>query len=806
MGVTRGGREDEQSNSRSDLSGTARDVIQARSVSGGVHFHGDAPRATLTPRQLPRDVRGFVNRLSDIDRLDALLMSDDDESEEASVCVIAGTAGVGKTSLAIHWAHKHSTRFPDGQLYVNLRGYDTGEPVTADQALERFLIALGINPSAVPTDIEARSALYRSLLADKQVLLVLDNAATVGQLRPLLPGVYGCLTLVTSRSRLSGLVARDGAARVTLDVFPEPDAVRLLQLTTAGYRGDDRAEDLGELAMLCARLPLALRIAAERAAARPRMPLTELIQDLRDESSLWEALSSDDQEEADTVRTVFAWSYRALSPAVARMFRLLGLHPGAEFSTSAAAALAGVSRTEARRLLDVLVGAHLVEQTAHERHQFHDLLRAFAVDQVLQEEPQQDRDAAVRRVCDWYLRSMNAAARLHDDFYADDWGVPMPQADQKDVPEFATLDQAMAWFSLETDNLVTVCSAAAAARLDEIAWKLPAILRTPFVDRHPAEAWLPLGRSALMASRRSGDKLGEAITLNGLGVAHRLAQQLTAAADSHRAALEAAREAGDLRQQVAALVLLGHVQRRSRRLDEAHRLYERGLTIAREQGLTYWTPWATIGIAEALLDSGRLDAAQERIDELIQDLSEGSNPGLRAEGLWILAWIQRESGEVDLAREHIQSALDIAHEIDNSLYEGEFELEFGKVLLAAGQPHEALSAIQHAASIQRRMGDPGREADALDAAGLAYQELQRYAEAVDFHKRAVTLKREQGDRWQLAVVLTHLAAALSTLGEDGQPATLYSEALDLIADYSDLRVSKLRDRINSALADLEEHT
>jgi tetratricopeptide (TPR) repeat protein len=806
IGVGRGEGEQGQDRAGSwaDLSGTARDVIQARNVSGGVHFHGSSSERAPVPRQLPGDVRGFVNRLADINRLDSLLVSADGDSLVASVCVIAGTAGVGKTSLAVHWAHTLRHRFPDGQLYINLRGYDTGAPVTASQALERFLSALGVAPNAVPTDLEARSDLYRSLLAERRILVVLDNAAMVGQLRPLLPGVDGCLTLVTSRSRLSGLVARDGAVRVTLDVFPEPESVQLLQLATAGYRVGDENEDFAELARLCARLPLALRIAAERAAARPRMPLTELIQDLRDESSVWDALSSDDQEEADAVRTVFAWSFRALSPEVARMFRLLGLHPGPDFSTLAAAALAGVSRAEARRLLDVLVGAHLVEQTAHERHQLHDLLRAYAVDQVTREETVQEREAAIGRVCDWYLRSMHAAAALHDDFYADDWGVPMPADDYAGLPNFGSLEQAMSWFSAETDNLVTASTTAAAAGLDHIAWKLPAMLRTPYVDRHPAEAWLPLGRMALESSRRSRDKVGQAITLNGLGIAHRLAEQLQQAAESHRAALDAARDAGDLRQEVAALVLLGHVLRQGRRLDEAHQLYERGLAIAREQNLVFWIPWATIGIAEALVDSGSLERAQEHINELIGGLSADSNPGLRAEGLWILASIERESGDIDHACDHIQTALDIAHEINNALYEGEFELEFGRVLLAAGRSDEALSAIQHAASIQRRMGDVSREADALDAAGEVYRALERYDEAVDFHRRAAALKRVQDDRWHLALILVNLATALDGLAAIDEAGQHYREALGLIADYGDSRARALRDRALSALEARDE--
>ncbi|MGO4421959.1 NB-ARC domain-containing protein, partial [Streptomyces sp. MCAF7] len=379
-----------------------------------MHFHStratDDPGPRVVPRQLPGDVRGFVNRTEELHRLDAILAGGErDSSAVVAICVIAGTAGVGKTSLALRWAHQVKTAFPDGQLYVNLRGYDPGEPVTAREALHRFLTGLGVQPGAVPTDTEAAAALFRSLLADRRMLIVLDNAATVTQVRPLLPGHAGSLVIVTSRSRLSGLAVRDGAHRITLGTLPEPEAVSLLRAVTSGYRPEDDAEKLSELARLCARLPLALRIAAERAASHPHMRLDELIADLRDESALWAALSTGDEQDADAVRSVFAWSYRALPPDAARLFRLLGLHPGPAFGLGAVSALAGVSVRQARQLLDVLVGAHLLEQTAPDRFEFHDLLRAYATEQSRLDETADSRAGALRRVLDWYLHTADAA-------------------------------------------------------------------------------------------------------------------------------------------------------------------------------------------------------------------------------------------------------------------------------------------------------------------------------------------------------------------------------------------------------------
>ncbi len=344
-----------QSN-RAEVSGPA-DLVQARDVFGGVHFHNGEDQAVAPPRQLPGDVRGFVNRSAELTALDRLLV-EDTGPVGVTLSVIAGTAGVGKTALALRWAHRVRHRFPDGQLHVNLRGYDPGEPARPEQVLERFLRALGVPPAAIPADLDDRAALYRSRLADRRILVVLDNAASVGQVRPLLPGSDSCLVIVTSRSRLSGLVTRDGGRRLTVRMLTEDDAITLLRELTREFRAGDDPEHLAELARLCARLPLALRIAAERAASRPYMPLDELIRDLRDESALWTALTAEENEEADAVRAVFAWSYRALDPAAARMFRLLGLHPGSEFSLPAAAALAGEPANQVRQRIDALVGAH----------------------------------------------------------------------------------------------------------------------------------------------------------------------------------------------------------------------------------------------------------------------------------------------------------------------------------------------------------------------------------------------------------------------------------------------------------------
>ncbi|MGW3065804.1 NB-ARC domain-containing protein, partial [Streptomyces sp. NPDC001130] len=347
----------------SSLSGTARDVVQARDVQGGIHFHAPATdRVQLpVPYQLPLAGQGFVNRRAEREALDRLL---DEGVACAQVLLVTGTAGVGKTSLVLHWSHAVRDRFPDGQLYADLHGYDPHAPVRYERVLESFLRVLGAPADAVHADGEHMAAAFRSWLAGRRLLIVLDNAASASQVRPLLPATPGCLVIVTSRHRLPGLTIREGARRLTLDVLDQDGSVALLRHVTQGYRDGDDPAHVAELASLCARLPLALRIAAERAAGRPLMHLADLIGELRDESGRWEVLSADGDEESEAVRPVFTWSYRALPSDAARLFRLLGLHPGPDFSDTAAAALAGVDVRTARRLLDVAAAAHMVDQTA----------------------------------------------------------------------------------------------------------------------------------------------------------------------------------------------------------------------------------------------------------------------------------------------------------------------------------------------------------------------------------------------------------------------------------------------------------
>ncbi|WP_243788575.1 tetratricopeptide repeat protein [Saccharopolyspora gloriosae] len=771
--------------SRNELSGSANEVIQAGRVSGGIHFHGTQRTDDGLPRQLPADVPGFVNRHGELEQLDLLLP--DDGGGAMAPCVVVGTAGVGKTSLAVHWAHRMASRFPDGQLYVNLHGYDPGPLVTPDQALDRFLRALGVPGDQISADLESRAALYRSQLAGRRMLIVLDNAATVGQVRPLLPGSGDCLTLITSRSRLSGLVARDGARRVTLGVLPEEESVRLLRSLSDGHRGPDDGTDLDELARLCARLPLALRIAAERAISRPSVPLGDLIEELRDESALWDALTAGDDDDSDAVRSVFAWSYRALSKDASRLFRLLGLHPGRDFGSAAAAALADLPVSRVRRLLDDLVGAHLLEQHRPDRYEFHDLLRAYATDQARTEESADTVRAALERAVRWYAGCADQAVRV----LAPAHRRPPIEAS---TPAFTTPEEAAQWYERERTNLVAATRAAEEANLHELAWLLPALLRGIYAGRNQFDDWFATSTIGLGTARASGDRHAEADMLESLGKAHTQSSRRAEGIRFQTAALDIRRELGDRAGELASTNAVGMAHLRGHELDRALIRFEQTHRLAVEVGDEYWIAVSSNNTANVYLGLERFEEAVVLLRDAKERYTRLGVPGGRGDALRGLSHAHRGLGRPESAHGYVEEALAIAHEHENRAWEAYWSLELGRVQVELGQPSEALISFQRAASLQRRLADRSREAEALDATGTAYLALDRADEAAGFHRMAANSFRELDDRRQLAIALDHLTTALDHTG-DAEADECRREAAGLLADFTDPAAERIRTRL-----------
>jgi tetratricopeptide (TPR) repeat protein len=425
------------------------------------------------------------------------------------ISAIGGMAGVGKTALAVHFAQQAAGRFPDGQLFADLRGVGPADdPADPARVIGWFLASLGVPATQVPADSQAQAALLRSVLADKRMLIVLDNARDAGQVRPLLPGSPGCLVLVTSRARLTGLAAADGATVIDLDVLDAHEALELLarRLDRGRLAAEPAAAD--ELARLCGRLPLALAITAARAAARPAFSLAALAAELRDEADRLDALETG--ETTSSIRQVFSWSYRQLSDQTARMFRLLGVHPGPDISAGAAASLAGVSPAAARHALAELTGAHLLAEPSPGRYALHDLLRAYAAELAATTDPEPDRHAALGRALDHYLHTAHAAALLLS---------PLRPPIALD-PVLASVtrerldghDSAMAWFEAEDQVLTAAIARAAGNGFDAYVWRLVWTM-ADYYDWHGRwQERAALQQTAVAAATRLGDPGGQAVT------------------------------------------------------------------------------------------------------------------------------------------------------------------------------------------------------------------------------------------------------------------------------------------------------
>ncbi|MFI5066814.1 MAG: BTAD domain-containing putative transcriptional regulator, partial [Streptosporangiales bacterium] len=476
-----------------------------------------AGQPTVVPRHLPAATRHFAGRSGALTALAALADEAAGTAQATVISVIDGTAGIGKTTLALHFAHQVAGQFPDGQLYVNLRGFDpAGPPVTPAEAIRLFLDALAVPAGRVPAGLDAQAGLYRSLLAGKRMLVVLDNARDVDQVRPLLPASPGCLVIVTSRSQLTSLVAAEGAFPLTLDVLADAEAEELLtrHLGPDRVTGDPSAS--AELIQLCARLPLALSIAAARTASQPGLSLAALTAELRDARGRLDAL--DAGHAATNVRAVLSWSYQQLDAATARLFRLLGLHAGPDVSAAAAASMAGLPLDEARRSLSELTRAHLLTEHAPVRFSSHDLLRAYAAELTQSADSEAERRAATGRMLDHYLHTANSAGlQLHPTRRPVTLAPLRPGAAPEHIGD---VGHALAWFEAERRVLMAAAERAAETGFDTPAWQIPWALSRFLDTRGRWHEWALTEQIALAAAERLGDRAAQAGAHQRYGYAH----------------------------------------------------------------------------------------------------------------------------------------------------------------------------------------------------------------------------------------------------------------------------------------------
>jgi DNA-binding SARP family transcriptional activator len=652
---------------------------------------------SAAPRQLPGVAAHFTGREGELADLSRVL---DQAGEQAPgtvvISAIGGMAGVGKTALAVHWAHQVAPRFGDGQLYVNLRGFDpAATPATPEQAIRELLDGLAVPASQIPPGLPAQAGLYRSLLAGRRMLIVLDNARDEQQLRPLLPADPRCLVLITSRRQLAGLAATDGARLLTLDVLSPAEAHQML---TACFGADRAAADsaaVAQIAALCAHLPLALAIAAARAAARPHVPLSAFAAELRDAAGLLDALDTGDP--AASIRAVFSWSTHHLTPAAARMFRLLGLHPGPDITASAAASLAGVPPAAARRDLGELTRAHLVTEHTPGRYDLHDLLRAYAAEQAHATDDERARRAATRRVLDHYLHAAHAADRLLN-----------PARDQITLPactdrvqqeRLADYGQAMAWFRAEHKVLLAVLTLAVDAGCDTHAWQIPWTMVDFCEFSGHWHDWIATQRIAIAAARRLGHRAGEARCCRALGYAYARTGRDHDALDHLRRAFRLFRDVGDP-------------------IGEART----------HQDLSW------------MLDRQGRPALALRHDRIALRLYEqAGHVAGQANALNAIGWLHAILGDYRQAVDHCRQALVLHRELGNRRGEAATLDSLGYAYHHLGQYGESVACYRQSLGLFRELADRSNHAEILTHLGDAYQAAGNPGQARDAWQQALTI-------------------------------------------------------------------
>lgn len=655
------------------------------------------------PEQLPADTHRTAGRQEYLDRLDALLAEYGGTDRTTLIAALDGAAGVGKTTLAVHWAHRVKGEFPAGQLYVNLRGYGIGRPVEPETALELMLRSLGIEPERIPPGADARSALLRTTLSGRRALVLLDNARDTEQVRPLLPG-SGSVVVVTSRSQLRGLVAVNGAHRLTVEPLADDEAAGLLRHVIGSSRADAEPVAVSELIRLCARLPLAILLAGDRANRQPGTPLADLAEELRTERGRLDGLDLGDDAATD-LRTVFSWSYRALPPAAARAFRLLGIAPGPDIMIRAAAALLGETEPATRQLLDALVNANQLQLKRSGRYELHDLIRTYASELASQTDTEADRRAALVRLLRWYQRSaFEARAQVHPS----EFDTSALDLDRDAVPpRLESGRDALAWYNAEHANFPAAIRLALDLGEYRLCWSLAFAnwialwLRkawTEMIDEHQ------LGREA---ARRDGDQVAEGNMLGGIGAAYRGSGDPGRAVEAQTAALAILRVAGDEANRATALSNLGAANRDLGRYVAALANFDEAYAIDEARGETGNMAISLHQTALTLTAAGRYEEAIVKAEAAIRLFRSTGNP-LHGQGraLQAAAAAHARLGHVDEAIANSREAAKIFAEVGDGWQLSSTLHTLGALLRDNGEPAAARDAWQEAIELLTRLDPP----------------------------------------------------------------------------------------------------
>jgi tetratricopeptide (TPR) repeat protein len=647
------------------------------------------------PRQLPATISCFTGRSIELKRLDALLDDDSASAGAMKIMAVDGMPGIGKTTLAVHWAHQVASRFPDGQLYVNLRGFDPGGlPVSAAQAVRGFLDAFGISAEKIPLTLDAQASLYRSRLASRRVLVLLDNARDAEQVRPLLPGSPGCLVLITSRKQLIGLIA-EGAHPLTLDLPTGAEAHQQFECRLGSDRVAAEPTSAWQIVDLCGRLPLALSIVAARAVTHPHFSLTALTAELRNASECLDAFECGDP--AASVRAVLSWSYKQLDPPAARLFRLLGLHAGPDVSAAAAASLAGLPLDEGRRRLGELTRAHLLAEHVPGRFWCHDLLRAYAAELTQSADAEAERRAATGRMLDHYLHTAHLATlQLRRTCTPLTLAAVRPGAEPERVGDAG---QAVAWFEAERLVLMAATGRALEAGFDTHAWQLVLAL-SDFLDMQGRwHDWAVIERVALAAAQRLGDREAQASVHQGFGYA----------------------------------------SGRIGRYEDAHAHLGLALGIHEERGDHAGQAYVHNSLAITLSYQGRQAEALGHARQSVKSYTAaGDRPG-QARALNSVGWLSAMVGDHQQAVSYCEQSLGLFRDLGSTEGEASALDSLGYAHQQAGQHAEATACYQQALELHRAAGSRWGAGDTLGHLGDACRAAGKPEEARTFWEQALTI-------------------------------------------------------------------
>lgn len=681
-----------------------------------------APRPAHVPSQLPHDIADFTGRVPEVDRLLALASAN--RGTAVVITALDGMAGVGKTTLAVRAAHLLAGEYPDGQVFLDLHGFTPGqEPVSAATALDFLLRSVGVPPEQVPEDLDERAGRWRSVLAGRRVLVLLDNALDSAQLRPLLPGSAGACVLATSRRRLSGV---DGATTLSVDVLPDDDACDLF--TSVVGTPVDR-EEVAEVVSLCGFLPLAIRIAASRLRSRPHWTVADLVRRLRDERRRLTELASGDR----SVLAAFTVSYQHLDARQRRAFRLLGLHPGPLFDAHSAAALldAGVDETE--QLLEDLLDVHLLVGHVDGRYRFHDLLRHHARMLAEQRENTADAVAALRRVAEHHIALGLAAERAVDP--GRDLGVPEPHH-RSALPRTT---------SSATGHLLPLVRATAERGLHDLAWRVPVALGPGLLRQGHVEEALAGYEQGLVAARHTGDPAAAAVVHRNLGVALLGLGRFAEAGRVFRAGLDIEEARGDRHGAGRMLTNLGIAHLRRGRHDEAVAVLRRALDLLERWGAPRDRAAALANLGNAQTRMGRYEEAVGHHLRALAINTELDNRFMVASSLLNLGWLHIRSGRLDRALDHLEAALAQSRRVGDREIEARALHHLADCLRRRGDPARALEAGRAALVLAREIGNRDVEAYVLTVLGHVHADLGAPEAARDCFTRALALATARGD-------------------------------------------------------------